>query len=63
MLVGRAVLKKVKRNLPRFDRVQYKLIFKNEKINSNTQLQNVVLKVPDVDDIQGWEGGTALDLQ
>lgn len=35
LIVGRAMRRKTKKPLPKFDKIQYKLIFKNEKIQNN----------------------------
>jgi hypothetical protein len=37
MVGGHAIARKIKKNLPKYDQVQYKLIFQNEKISSKPQ--------------------------
>lgn len=52
-IVGQAMRKKTKKFLPKYDKVQYKILFKNEKITSNNlplsdinHLQNMHIQPP-----------------
>lgn len=52
-IVGQAMRKKTKKFLPKYDKVQYKILFKNEKITSNNlplsdinHLQNMLIQPP-----------------